>query len=418
MIMRFCNTTELRFSVNVFCVFVMFGFCVQFAKASTADNPTVASRNGHMLVEKQVFTLDSFTTFGKKEIKQVKVGWEAYGKLSKNKDNVILITHYFSGSSHAAGKYSPHDSAPGYWDSIIGPGKAIDTNKFYVVSVDTLANLNAFDSNVVTTGPASINPETGKPYGLSFPVVTIRDFVNIQKALLESIGVSKLHAVVGPSMGSMQAIDWASAYPDWVDRMVSVIGAGESDAWTTAFLEHWATPIKLDRHFNNGNYYGNTPPRDGLAASLMLITQNALTPDFFNQQGNAIDFHNIEQNPLNDITSDHSIVKWLRERAYDRSKNMDANHLLYLVRACQLFVAGHQQSLQEGLKTIKAKTLFIPSTSDLLLMPYLADNAYQQLTQMEHSSTYRTLGGNLGHLEGVANIAAQADAIKSFLEKE
>ena len=385
--------------------------------AQNEHMPTKAQHDA-MLVSKQTFELDSFTTFGGKEIKQVKVGWEAYGTLSEKKDNVVLITHYFSGSSHAAGKYSLTDASPGYWDSIIGPGKAIDTNRFYVVSVDTLVNLNAYDDNVITTGPASIDPDTGKPYGLRFPVVTIRDFVNVQKALLESLGIKKLHAVVGPSMGSMQAIDWASAYPDWVDRVVSVIGTAESDAWTTAALEHWATPIKLDTHFNGGDYYDKTPPRAGLAASLMLITQNALTPAFFNQQGKTLGFSNVESSPLESITHDHSIVAWLRERAYARSKHMDANHLLYLVRACQLFVAGHNQSLNHGLSTIKAKTLFIPSQSDLLLMPYLAQDAHQNLKSMNKNSQIETLNGSLGHLEGVTNVFAQANAIKTFLEKD
>nr|WP_232368423.1 homoserine O-acetyltransferase [Alteromonas sp. MB-3u-76] len=371
-----------------------------------------------LLVEKQIFRMDSFTTFGGKTIEDVKVGWEAYGTLSENKDNVILITHYFSGSSHAAGKYSKSDAAPGYWDSIIGPGKAIDTNHYYVISADTLVNLNAYDDNVVTTGPASINPSTGKPYGLDFPVVTIRDFVNVQKALLESLGISKLHAVVGPSMGAMQAIDWASAYPNWVPRMVSVIGAGESDAWTTAALEHWANPIRLDSNWKNGNYSPDKPPSDGLTASLMLITQNALTPEFFNAQGNMLGFNNLESKPLASINNHHSITTWLQQRAAARSAKMDANHLLYLVRACQLFVAGHQNNLEAGVDTIKAKTLFIPADSDLLLMPYLAQDVHKKLEAREMPSDYTELKGSLGHLEGVANISKQAVAIRQFLENE
>lgn len=371
-----------------------------------------------LLVEKQIFRMDSFTTFGGKTIEDVKVGWEAYGTLNENKDNVILITHYFSGSSHAAGKYSKSDAAPGYWDSIIGPGKAIDTNHYYVISADTLVNLNAYDDNVVTTGPASINPSTGKPYGLDFPVVTIRDFVNVQKALLESLGISKLHAVVGPSMGAMQAIDWASAYPNWVPRMVSVIGAGESDAWTTAALEHWANPIRLDSNWKNGNYSPDKPPSDGLTASLMLITQNALTPEFFNAQGNMLGFNNLESKPLASINNYHSITTWLQQRAAARSAKMDANHLLYLVRACQLFVAGHQNNLEAGVDAIKAKTLFIPADSDLLLMPYLAQDVHKKLEAREMPSDYTELEGSLGHLEGVANISKQAIAIRQFLESE
>ncbi|WP_420935610.1 E22 family MetX-like putative esterase [Alteromonas sp. A081] len=396
---------------------------LQFALATTAvhanDNVNIDEQYQHtLLVNKHTFHMDSFTTFGGKTIKDVKVGWEAYGKLNAQKDNVILITHYFSGTSHAAGKYSALDENAGYWDSIIGPGKAIDTSRFFVISADTLVNLNAYDEKVVTTGPATINPSTGKPYGLEFPVVTIRDFVNVQKALLESLGINKLHAVVGPSMGAMQAIDWASAYPSWVPRMLSVIGAGESDAWTTTALEHWATPIRLDTKWNKGNYSREEAPTDGLTASLMLITQNALTPEFFNDQGNMLGFQNLEQAPLSSINEQHSITKWLRARAAGRGKKMDANHLLYLVRACQLFVAGHKDNLDVGLDNIKAKTLFLPADSDLLLMPYLAKDAHQKLDQRGTSSDYTELQGSLGHLEGVANISKQANAIRQFLENE
>ena len=152
------------------------------SKAPTSE-PVSSLPSASLMVEKRVFEMPHFTTFGGKQIKNVKVGWEAYGTLNDAKSNVILITHYFSGSSHAAGKYDENDPAPGYWDSIIGPGKAIDTDRFYVISVDTLANLNAYDPHVITTGPTSINPDTGKPYGLDFPVVTIRDSVNVQKTL-------------------------------------------------------------------------------------------------------------------------------------------------------------------------------------------------------------------------------------------
>ncbi len=370
------------------------------------------------LVEKQTFTTKQFTLFSGNVLPEVTVGWESYGKLNEAKDNVILITHYFSGSSHAAGKYHEDDAQPGYWDAIIGPGKAIDTSKYFVISVDSLANLSAYDDNVITTGPASVNPETNKPYGLDFPVVTIRDFVNVQKAVLESLGISKLHAVIGPSMGSMQAIDWASAYPEWVPRMVSVIGSGQSDAWTTAALEHWARPIRLDQNWNDGYYTRENPPTEGLVSSLMLITQQALHPAFFNNQGKAIEYQPVESAPLEDIRQNHSIVNWLEQRARSRADKMDANHLLYLVRACQLFVAGHKNNLQQGLATIKAKTLFMPAASDLLLMPYLSTRTFEQLRKAGKNSQYVELQGNLGHLEGVLDIREQGEQLKSFLEDD
>jgi len=385
---------------------------------ATSTDVAKAPNTETLLVEKRRFTLPSFETFNGSTIENVQVGWEAYGELNVNKDNVILVTHYFSGTSHAAGKYAASDAQPGYWDAIIGPGKAIDTNSFFVISVDTLVNLNAYDEHVITTGPASINPKTNKPYGLSFPVVTIRDFVNVQKALLESLGITSLYAVVGPSMGSMQAIDWASAYPDWVPRMISVIGAGESDGWTTAALAHWAMPIKLDSNWNNGNYTKQTAPVNGLTASLMLISQHALSPEFFNSQADLLGFKNLEDGPLQDINTSHSIVNWLTSRAASRAENMDANHLLYLVRACQLFVAGHQQNLKKGLNTIKAKTLFLPATTDLLLMPYLSEHTHAMLDSMEKDTAIEMLSGSLGHLEGVANVQAKQTRIRRFLEKE
>ncbi len=136
------------------------------------------AQSGDVIIEKKIFELSSYVTVAGETIKTVKIGWEAAGTLNADKSNAILVTHFFSGTSHAFGKYAAGDKAPGYWDAIIGPGKAIDTNKYYVLSSDTLVNLNAKLPNVVTTGPASINPDTGKPYGMSFPVVSITDFVN------------------------------------------------------------------------------------------------------------------------------------------------------------------------------------------------------------------------------------------------
>ncbi|WP_343856288.1 E22 family MetX-like putative esterase [Aliiglaciecola litoralis] len=377
------------------------------------------SANAQLLVTKQAFSMDNFETFAGKTIKQVTVGWESYGELNADKSNVILVTHYFTGNSHAAGKYRADDKASGYWDALIGPGKAIDTNRFFVISVDSLANLGVHDPYVITTGPASINPDTGKPYGLDFPVVTIRDFVNVQKAVLESLGIQQLFAVVGPSMGSMQAIEWAVAYPEWVQRMVSVIGSSQSDAWTTAYLEHWATPIKLDANWQQGNYYDSSAPLDGLAASLMLITQNALTPAFFNQVGSGeMNYSAQESSPLADIRQSHSIVDWLRSRAKQRATSMDANHLLYLVRACQLFIAGHGDNIEHALNKIKAKTLFVTASSDLLLMPYHAKDTHAQLEKLNKNSQLVVVDGDLGHLEGVVGIERHAQSIRTFLQDQ
>ncbi len=380
---------------------------------------TKPSQAEALMVKKNRFTTYNFKTFNGNTIDTVNVGWEAYGTLNKAKDNVILITHYFSGNSHAAGKYSSNDTQAGYWDSIIGPGKAIDTNLYYVISVDTLANLSFHDPNVITTGPASINPATGKPYGLSFPVVTIRDFVNVQKAVLDSLGIKQLYAVVGASMGAMQAMDWAVAYPERVPRMVSVIGAGQSDAWTTTSLEHWATPIKLDAQWHQGDYYDKAPPKQGLVASLMLITQYATHPEFINASNPK--HKQLQAGPLNNILENYEAVDWLRIRAEARAAVSDANHLLYLVRASQSFISGFEHNIEKSLKKVNARSLFIPASNDLLLMPYQAKHIHEQLVKLGKDSTLIELSPDtlsLGHLDGIANIILHGQTIKNFLASE
>ena len=388
------------------------------ANMNAQNEVNSVGENMNLLVTKQRHVIERFTTFNGSLIKNVQVGWESYGKLNQEKSNVILITHYFTGNSHAAGKYHEDDAEPGYWDAIIGPNKAIDTNKFFVISVDSLVNINAFDGTTITTGPSSVNPDTGKPYGLDFPVVTMRDFVNVQKSVLESLGINKLHAVAGPSMGSMQAIEWASTYPEWVERLISVIGTGSIDAWTTTALEQLTVPITLDPNFDNGNYYNkpkNEWPKKGLTHSLAFITQSALHPEFFIQTGEQLGYRPIEDDVLANIKNKPSMVNWLMERAADRASSMDANHLLYLVRANQLFVTGMQGSLEEGLSNITAKVLLIPATTDLLLMPYHAEKIHSIMQDNKQDSELIYLNGSLGHLEGLAGIVKHADAIKAFL---
>jgi homoserine O-acetyltransferase len=374
-----------------------------------------ANKADTMLVEKQHFTTKDFTTVSGVTLEQVDIGWESYGKLNANKDNVILITHYFSGTSHAAGKYKADDALPGYWDAIIGPGKAIDTNKYYVISSDTLVNANWHDENVITTGPASTNPKTGKPYGLDFPVVTITDFVNVQKRLLDSLGITKLHAVMGASMGSFQALEWATRYPDKVERLIHVIGAATMDAWTVAALEKWALPIRLDKNWQQGNYYGKERPLDGLAATMLNITQDAMHPIIYN--ASFPDFNVLDEGALKDIRTLPKLNQVLAERAMARAKTQDANHVLYLVRASQLFTAGMQSDLTTTLKNVSAKTLLLPATNDLLLRPENMRTVYKMMKAAGKDVEISEIEGGWGHLDGIFSIAPKAQLISEFLEE-
>ena len=372
-----------------------------------------AASQADLLVEKKSFSMQNYTTIGGQTIAEVTIGWESYGALNDAKDNVILITHFFSGNSHAAGKYSSADPLPGYWDAIIGPGKAIDTNKYFVISSDTLVNAFPHDPNVITTGPASINPATGKPYGLDFPVVTIADFVQVQHALLSSLGIDKLHAVIGPSMGSLQAIEWAARYPDQVERMISVIGAGAMDAWSIMALEHWARAIKADPNWNNGNYYQAQAPLAGVTNALAMITQNAMHPVSMNMRSPSQAV--LPEAGLASVTNSLPALDYLFGSAALRAPLADANHILYLVRANQLFVAGHNQDLATGLSAIKAKTLFLPASNDLLLQPYLAKQTVALLEQQGKTPQYEEIQGIWGHLDGIFSISSKADTIAEFL---
>lgn len=369
---------------------------------------------GELLVEKQTFSIEDFETFGGETIPRVEVGWEAYGELDEDRSNVILVTHFFSGTSHAAGRYRRDDPEAGYWDAIIGPGKAIDTDRFHVISVDTLVNANVHDDNVVTTGPASINPRTGEPWGLDFPVVTIRDFVNVQKALLDSLGIERLHAVIGASMGALQALEWATAYPERVERMVSVIGAGRMGPWEIAMLESWAQPIRLDPNFNGGDYYDGDPPLDGLTAAMALVTQHALHPDFFATLFGQRD--PLPRSALADINNGLDVTDWLWQRARQRARVQDANHVLYLVRANQLFIAGHGDDLDAALEDVSARSLFLPAAGDLLLRPQLSREVHDRLRALGKPSELIELQGQAGHMDGVLNIDQQAERLREFLD--
>ncbi|MDJ0810417.1 MAG: homoserine O-acetyltransferase [Desulfobacterales bacterium] len=367
------------------------------------------------LVKKNVFELPVYETLGGKTIKNVKVGWESYGTLNAAKDNTILICHYFSGTSHAAGRYTAEDKRPGYWDAIIGSGRPVDTDKFYVLSVDSLVNLGTGNPKVITTGPASINPATGKPYGMTFPIVTIRDFVNVQKALLESMGIKRLHAVMGASMGALQTYEWASAYPDMVARAVPVIGAGWADGNLIAWLNIWAAPIRLDPNWNGGNYYDGEPPLQGLAEALKIVTLHAQHWEWANGNfGRA--WARADLDPAASFDHQYKIETILDGAGLARAKVSDANHFLYLVKANQLFLTGHGQSYVKGLQRIKAPTLIIHSDEDLVFFPEEVRETAAYIRAGGTQVDIVELQGTRGHLDGVLSIGQAGATIKTFIE--
>lgn len=366
------------------------------------------------LVEKQVFETADFVTQGGETIAEVRVGWEAYGELNAARDNVVLITHFYSGNSHAAGRYAESDAAPGYWNSIIGPGKAIDTDRFYVISVDSLVNLNTGDPNTVTTGPASIDPATGRPYGLSFPVVQIRDFVEVQRLVLESLGIERLHAVMGASMGALQAYAWAASYPDRVERLIPVIGAGWADADLIAWLNIWSAPIRLDPNWNGGDYYDGEPPLRGLAEALKIVTYHANHWKWANAAFGR-NWADEGADPAASLDNRFQVEAVLDNAGMARARVSDANHFLYLARANQLFYAGDGESVREGLMGIRAPTLMIYSDDDLVFPGDAVRETAATIRAGGTPVTLVALSGTRGHLDGVLNIDQAARQIAAFL---
>jgi homoserine O-acetyltransferase len=372
-----------------------------------------------LITKKQVFELASFTTQSGRTLKSVKVGWESYGTLNADKSNAILICHFFSGTGHAAGKYTPADKAAGYWDAIIGPGKAIDTNRYFVLSSDTLVNLSPADPTVTTTGPASIDPDTGKPYGYlspknekGFPIVSIRDFIEVQKRLLDSLGIKKLVLVGGASMGGIQTYEWAAAYPDMVGRIMPVIASAEPDAGLVAWLDIWATPIRLDPNWNGGDYYGKGAPLTGLAQSLKIITLHAQTNAWATKAFGA-NWAQERASPLQSFSNRYQVEPALDSAGAARAVTTDANSFLYLVRANQLFVEG----AAERVKAIKAPALLVYSPGDLVFPADGVKRTAASLKANGVSVELVELTGNRGHLDGLLSIKQAEKAISAFLAK-
>jgi homoserine O-acetyltransferase/O-succinyltransferase len=364
-----------------------------------------------LLTEKKFFTLPQYSTTGGKTITNVRVGYETYGRLNAAGDNAIFVPHFFSGTSHAAGRYSADEKTPGYWDAIIGPGKAIDTDRWFVVSADALANVNVKSANVGTVGPATVNPGTGKPYGSSFPVVSYKDSVRVHKALIDSLGVKRLAAVAGASGGSIQAMEWAAEYPGLVERVVHVIGPGlDIHPFVIGLLDLWTAPIKLDPNWKGGDYFGGAEPAEGLAQSLKTITLTSLHFGWA-EKAHGYKWAAEGKNPQDSVANLFAIEDALYKTGVARAAALDAAHVVWTARANQLY------SLEKEQSRIKAKVLFLPASTDMIFPPALSRRWAEKLKAQGNQVELYEIDGTNGHLDGILSIGKVADRIKAFLEK-
>ena len=355
-----------------------------------------------------VFELGEYRCTSGKTIQDVRIGYETYGSLSPEKDNAILVCHYFSGNAHAAGPESDTNPLPGWWDTAIGPGKILDTDRYFIVVSNTLANLNACDGQTVTTGPASLNANTGRAYGTDFPLVTVTDFVHVQKQLLDHLGIDQLVAVAGPSGGSAQAIQWSVEFPEMVPRVIAVISPGlYMHPYAAAMMECWARPILADPDWNGGHYYEARPPIEGMTQALRLLTLTALSYDVLSEYGNAQ--ADEARHAADSLAHEFRADAMLGEIARARAQALDANSFIYMVRAFKLYDVRNQ------LHKARASYLFIPVETDQVFPPHLSATAVETLRAAGLDAELFILKCNGGHLDGLTQLEKARDVLTDFL---
>ena len=282
--------------------------------------------------------------------------YETYGELNHKKSNAILICHALSGHHHAAGYHSPEDQKPGWWDSCIGPGKPIDTNKFFVVSLNNLGGCHG------STGPSSINPETGEIYGSDFPSVAVEDWVKSQTMLSDHLGIQKYAAIIGGSLGGMQAMQWAIDYPERLGNAIVIAAASKLSAQNIAFNEIARHAIETDQDFHSGNYIKyDKRPTHGLMLARMVGHVTYLSDD-----GMGTKFGRELQNPTDGEDSEFQIQSYLHHQGSAFSKSFDANTYILMTKALDYFdpSAKHEGDLKRTFESAKCNFLVISFTSD------------------------------------------------------
>ena len=340
------------------------------------ENPVVIVEEGSVgIVATKSLTLDGpLALDGGARLESVTVAFETYGELNAAADNAILVEHALTASAHVAGRHRADEKTPGWWDVMIGQGRPLDTSKYFVVCSNLLGSCYG------TTGPSSPNPATGRPYGLAFPRITIGDMVRVQRALVAKLGIRRLRAVVGGSMGGMQAIEWALRHPDMVDSLILVATAARATPQSIAIHKVGVEAILGDPNFRGGDYYGKEPPRHGLATARMVghITylNDAWLWEKFGRRRAAVDDGGLR--------SLFEIESYLEHQGSKFADRFDANSYLYLLRAIDLYDAAEgYESLAASFRRMRCRKVLVASfTSDWLYPAYQS----RELAEALHAS--------------------------------
>jgi len=320
----------------------------------------------------------------------VTVRYETYGSLNEERSNAILVLHAFSGDAHAAGYHHADDRAPGWWDTMIGPGRALDTNRFFVISSNVLGSCQG------TTGPGSENPETSRPWAMSFPAITIGDMVDVQHRLIAALGIETLFAVVGGSMGGMQALEWVARYPAKVERAVLLATTTQLSAQAIAFNAVGRNAIMSDPRWNKGDYYHAEPPSQGLSVARMVGHITYLSSESMRMKfGRRIQDNNGTARDAEDQFAVESYLSYQGEKFVDR---FDANSYIYLSRAMDAFdLAGSYGGLEAAFSSAETSFLIISYSSDWLFPTDQSKEIVFALARTGKEVSYTEIQSPYGH---------------------
>jgi len=343
-----------------------------------------------------------------KRLAPIDVAYETYGELSATGDNAILICHALSGDAHVAGYSSSGDTKPGWWDCMVGPGKKIDTSRYFVICSNFLGGCSG------TTGPGSINPATGKPYGLDFPIITIGDMVRVQKLLLDKLGIEKLLAVIGGSIGGMQVLQWAIEYPDFVKSAIAIATTAHLGAQSVAFDTVGRNAILADPNFADGRYEGEEGPDRGLAIARMIghityLSEEGMRKKFGRKLRGA------EQYSY-DFNSEFAVETYLDYQGQTFVERFDANSYLYITKAADYFdLQKEYGSLPQAFADVKSRFLVVSFTSDWLFTPAQSEAIVNALVANGKDVSFCNIQSPYGHDAFLLEPEALGSLICGFL---
>lgn len=330
----------------------------------------------------------------------ITLAYETYGELNPQKSNGILVLHALSGDAHAAG-------SRGWWENLIGKGKGIDTDKYFVICSNVIGGCRG------STGPSSINPKTKKPYGLSFPIISIDDMVEAQKYIIDHLGIEKLLTVIGGSMGGMQALQWMVSYPERIRSAIPIATTLKHTPQQIAFNEVGRQAIMSDPDWKNGDYYGHSPPAKGLALARMIghityMSDTSMSEKF----GRKI---RLDKEPFK-FGADFEVEGYLRYRGDNFVKRFDANSYLYVTKAIDNFNLLNGHALSSVFEGLKAKVLVLAFKSDWLYPAYQSQEIVKACKLAGVDASYCEINSTYGHDSFLLETVGETKLVGDFLK--